>query len=62
MSYDQEQRQGFTILNGFVWADKKWLNSRTKNFDKPMNIYEVNIGSWKMKRILRQKKTVNSIL
>ena len=37
-------------IERFRWADKKWLNSRTKNFDKPMNIYEVNIGSWKMKK------------
>ena len=23
-------------IERFRWADKKWLNSRTKNFDKPM--------------------------
>ena len=37
-------------INGFKWADKRWLNKRTKNFDKILNIYEANIGSWKMKK------------
>lgn len=29
------------------WSDQKWMSKRTKNFDKPVNIYEVHIGSWK---------------
>ncbi len=37
-------------LDGFRWADKRWLKKQTKNFDKVLNIYEVNIGSWKMKK------------
>ena len=37
-------------MDGYRWADKRWLNKRTKNFDKILNIYEVNIGSWKMKK------------
>ena len=37
-------------IDGFRWADKRWLNKRTKNFDKVLNIYEANIGSWKMKK------------
>lgn len=37
-------------IDGFRWADKRWLKKRTKNFDKILNIYEVNIGSWKMKK------------
>ena len=28
------------------WTDKKWMNSRSKNFDKPVNIYEMHVGSW----------------
>ena len=27
--------------------DEKWMKSRTKCFDKPMNIYEMHMGSWK---------------
>ena len=37
-------------IEGYKWKDKKWLEKRTKNFDRPLNIYEANIGSWKMKR------------
>lgn len=34
-------------LDGFKWADARWLKKRTKNFDKPVNIYEVHLGSWR---------------
>lgn len=37
-------------VDGYKWEDKKWLDKRTKNFDRPLNIYEANIGSWKMKK------------
>ena len=29
------------------WSDEKWISQRDKNFDKPLNIYEVHLGSWK---------------
>lgn len=33
----------------FEWNDNAWLNSRrtTSNFNRPMNIYEVHLGSWR---------------
>ena len=31
----------------FAWHDDKWLKARTRNFDKPMSIYEMHLGSWK---------------
>ena len=37
-------------LDGFKWSDKRWMNKRTKNFDRVLNIYEANIGSCKMKK------------
>lgn len=36
-------------INDFTWSDLDWMNSRSKNFDSPMNIYEVHLGSWKIK-------------
>lgn len=32
------------------WSDEKWISQRDKNFDKPLNIYEVHLGSWKKKK------------
>ena len=31
----------------FKWGDSSWMKKRTKNFDKPVNIYEVYAGAWK---------------
>ena len=33
-------------IDGFIWHDKKYMSKRDRNFDKPMSIYEVHIGSW----------------
>ena len=30
----------------FAWHDDSWLKKRTRNFDKPMSIYEMHLGSW----------------
>ena len=37
-------------ISGFKWADKKWMESRGLGnpFAKPMNIYEMHAGSWKI--------------
>ncbi len=36
------------LNNGFVWEDEKWLKDRSKiqATDKPMNVYEVYLGSF----------------
>lgn len=31
------------------WSDTKWMETREKNFNKPVNIYEVHLGAWKKK-------------
>ncbi len=44
--------QTASIINGkpkFRWSDKKWLNNREIGYAKPINIYEVHLGSWKKK-------------
>ncbi len=32
---------------GFIWHDQKYMGKRTRNFDRPMSIYEIHLGSWK---------------
>ncbi len=36
-------------LSEFQFTDENWMKKRTRGYDKPLNIYELNLGSWKMK-------------
>lgn len=36
-------------IEGFIWHDREYVESRDRNFDRPMSIYEMHIGSWKGK-------------
>ena len=36
-------------IENFQWHDEEWLKQRDRNFDKPMSIYEIHLGSWKGK-------------
>ena len=36
-------------LSGYIWNDNEFMNNKSTVYDKPMNIYEVNIASWKRK-------------
>ena len=36
-------------LDEYIFKDEKWMKSRTDCIDKPLNIYEVHLGSWKRK-------------
>ena len=50
--YSELRPQTASIINGnpkFRWSDKKWLNNREIGYAKPINIYEVHLGSWKKK-------------
>lgn len=38
----------FFDISGYKWTDSKWIASRSPCFDKPMNIYEVHLGSWRI--------------
>ncbi|WP_244833561.1 1,4-alpha-glucan branching protein GlgB [Clostridium sp. BJN0001] len=42
-------------IKGFKWTDKEYMKKRYKNFDMPLSIYEVHLGSWKIKN--KEKKT-----
>lgn len=34
-------------LEGYSWQDSEYLSNKSAPYDKPMNIYEVNLASWK---------------
>ena len=36
-----------TDVDFTLWSDQKWMETRTKNFDRPVNIYEMHLGSWR---------------
>jgi 1,4-alpha-glucan branching enzyme len=36
-------------IEHFIWHDDPFLKTRSRNFDKPMAIYECHLGSWKGK-------------
>lgn len=38
-----------TDLRSFAFDDEKWMKSRDKCYNRPMNIYEVHLGSWRTK-------------
>ncbi len=54
-------------LNTYKFNDDYWIMNRNKNFDRPLNIYELHFGSWKHKtneeilrtRALKQCISVN---
>ena len=50
--YSELRPHTASIVNGipkFRWGDKKWLNNREIGYTKPINIYEIHLGSWKKK-------------
>lgn len=36
-------------IDNFPWSNDQWMKERTKNFNSPMNIYEIRLGSWRKK-------------
>lgn len=36
-------------LEDYKWHDKDFIKNRTTNYDKPVSIYEIHLGSWKIK-------------
>jgi len=36
-------------IEGYLWGDNDFVKNRTLPYDKPMNIYELNLASWKRK-------------
>ncbi len=36
-------------VEGYKWTDQAFIDARTAPYNRPMNIYEVNLASWKRK-------------
>ena len=34
-------------LDGYAWSDGEFIANKKQPYDRPINIYEVNLGSWK---------------
>jgi 1,4-alpha-glucan branching enzyme len=34
-------------LSGYDWGDQDWVKTKTAGYNKPMNIYELNLCSWR---------------
>ncbi|MBQ4304923.1 MAG: 1,4-alpha-glucan branching protein GlgB, partial [Lachnospiraceae bacterium] len=51
--FGMELRPGFASivrdLDAYQFSDEEWMKERTRNFDRPLNIYELHLGSWKRK-------------
>ncbi len=33
-------------IENFIYHDEDYINKRTRNFDQPLSIYEIHLGSW----------------
>ena len=38
-----------TDMDDFEWNDREFMQNRTKSYENPLNIYEIHLGSWRMK-------------
>lgn len=43
-------------IDNFNWSDYQWMESRTKNYNKPLSIYEIHNGSWRIKNLSGDKR------
>lgn len=43
------ERSIITNLKSYLFHDDIWMDKRSTNYDKPLNIYELHLGSWKRK-------------
>lgn len=36
-------------INNYYWRDDEWISKRDKSYNRPLNIYEIHLGTWKVK-------------
>jgi 1,4-alpha-glucan branching enzyme len=34
-------------LHGYEWGDTEWIDARQSPYNKPLNVYELHLGSWR---------------
>ncbi len=34
-------------LRGYEWGDRSWIDARGDQYNRPMNVYELHLGSWR---------------
>ena len=52
--YETERGRGHCSIirdmNSYTYHDSEWMKTRSLNYDRPLSIYEMHIGSWQKKR------------
>lgn len=48
-------------LDKFEWSDEEWMSKRSRNHERPMNVYEVHLGSWRVKEKPKAKEISEEI-
>ncbi len=58
--FAMELRPGFASiisdLYHYKFHDQKWMENRDKGYNKPMNIYEMHLASWKNELAIRERQ------
>ena len=56
-------------VDDYYWRDEDWIRNRKKNYNSPLNIYEVHLGTWKVKdektgdeKYYQYKELVNELI
>ncbi len=56
-------------IDNYYWRDEEWIKNRNKNYTNPLNVYEVHLGSWKVKdgktgddKYYRYEELVNELI
>lgn len=57
--FAMEKRPGFasiiTDLHGYEFHDQEWMEKREKNYNLPMNVYELHLASWKNSLAVKER-------
>ena len=46
-NFDRNSASYIVDLSEYRFHDEVWMKNRDKNYNRPLNIYEVHLGSWR---------------